>query len=198
MSRASRDVQADRGSRGPTRCRPPCCHVDDYGLAATPAGPGDHRRVSRRLRLDGARHGGIRRIEAGEGAAGQRRRAEKAALRPRRSGRAHREVEGVSPLAAWRSCPVPRCPNRTRGGKCAPHRRQAEQARGSAASRGYGAGHRRWRALVLARDPVCPCGAPATVADHVVPLRRGGDWSVENGQGRCVSCHNRKARRERE
>lgn len=70
--------------------------------------------------------------------------------------------------------------------------------RGSAASRGYGAQHRRWRAMVLARDPFCVDPyvrhgrfgpEPAIVADHIVRLEAGGSWALENGQGLCESCH---------
>jgi hypothetical protein len=32
-------------------------------------------------------------------------------------------------------------------------------------------------------------GALSTVADHVVPVRQGGQWSMENGQGACDLCH---------
>jgi len=53
---------------------------------------------------------------------------------------------------------------------------------------------------VLARDPICrSCRrAPSTEADHIVPLAQGGDWSLENGQGLCKTCHSRKTRRQQE
>jgi 5-methylcytosine-specific restriction protein A len=52
--------------------------------------------------------------------------------------------------------------------------------------------------LILARDPICRiCKVEAsTVADHIVPLRRGGDWGLENGQGLCASCHGKKTAKE--
>ena len=56
--------------------------------------------------------------------------------------------------------------------------------------------------LVLARDPLCVDYkaqgkiVPATDADHIVALARGGDWSEDNGQGLCHSCHSLKTRRE--
>lgn len=69
-------------------------------------------------------------------------------------------------------------------------------ARGTAASRGYDAKHRRWRRLILARDPLCQrCLAknlvvPATVADHIIPLRHGGArFDLANGQALCRACH---------
>ncbi|MEM8783082.1 MAG: HNH endonuclease signature motif containing protein [Planctomycetota bacterium] len=72
-----------------------------------------------------------------------------------------------------------------------------DRARGSAASRGYDADHRRWRLAVLRRDPLCVlCKregriTPATVADHIVPIavdpsRR---LDLDNGRGLCVTCH---------
>jgi len=80
-------------------------------------------------------------------------------------------------------------------------KREWDRQRGSSAARGYGARHRRWRAMILARDPLCVhCRergrtTPATEADHIVPLRRGGGWSLENGQGLCKSCHSRRTAR---
>lgn len=76
--------------------------------------------------------------------------------------------------------------------------RETDLARGTAASRGYDARHRAWRAAVIARDPYCKIGikcegeARSTVADHVKPLNKGGDFSLDNGQGCCASCHDWK------
>jgi 5-methylcytosine-specific restriction protein A len=67
--------------------------------------------------------------------------------------------------------------------------------RPSAARRGYGRRHRRWRKMVLARDAICKrCNrAPSTDADHILPVSNGGEpYSLENGQGLCHSCHGRK------
>ena len=87
---------------------------------------------------------------------------------------------------------------------CAKHAAQdpeleRDRWRGSAASRGYDRRHEKWRLLILHRDPLCKiahfCGglAPSTVADHVIPIRDGGDrFSLDNGQGSCESCHNWK------
>jgi 5-methylcytosine-specific restriction protein A len=90
---------------------------------------------------------------------------------------------------------------------CAEHQRETtrayDRARGSAASRGYGARHRRWRELVLARDPVCvdPFGdhaavgevAPSTDADHIKRIEEGGArFDLANGQGLCATCHGKK------
>lgn len=103
-------------------------------------------------------------------------------------------------------CSTPGCPTLTAGRFCVAHHaesaRRQDQIRGTAAQRGYGAFHRRWRAAVLANDPVCvACLAAgvetlATVADHIVPLRLGGGWEPENGQGLCETHHQQKSGKE--
>ena len=97
----------------------------------------------------------------------------------------------MSPYAAPSLCSRPGC------GKIGKHsHREYDQQRGTAASRGYDARHRRWRKMILARDPICVmCRATgmavvATVADHIIPLRQGGGWELENGRGLCHSHHN--------
>ncbi len=75
-----------------------------------------------------------------------------------------------------------------------------DKKRGSSRSRGYDRRHEAWRKAILARDVLCKINilcspelpAIATVADHVIPLAAGGDWSLENGQGACASCHSHK------
>lgn len=113
------------------------------------------------------------------------------------------------PDLAPRPCIVPGCKelSRAKSGECDKHRghrvRKDQRTRGTAAQRGYGARHRRWRRLVLSKHPWCvECKAQgelvvATVADHVVPLNHGGDWKLSNGQGLCSACHQRKTNRER-
>ena len=86
--------------------------------------------------------------------------------------------------------------------KPAPARRR--DARPPSNQRGYGYAHRQWRTRVLRAWPHCadPFGkhpdlaVPSTVADHIIPLSRGGDSSLENGQGLCASCHGIKIRLE--
>lgn len=101
------------------------------------------------------------------------------------------------PTAPRWPCRMPGCPQLQ---PCPVHKTawRVNPERGTTAARGYGARHRRWRQLVLARDPVCrACGrAPSTVADHVVSLAAGGDWTLENGQGMCRACHAAKSRDE--
>jgi 5-methylcytosine-specific restriction enzyme A len=65
--------------------------------------------------------------------------------------------------------------------------------RDSARRRGYDKAHAKWRLAVLDRDPICKlCRRyPATVADHITPIRRGGArFDPANGQGLCAPCHN--------
>jgi 5-methylcytosine-specific restriction protein A len=59
--------------------------------------------------------------------------------------------------------------------------------------------HLHWRGMVLRRHPICcTCGdRPASHADHIIPLTHGGGWSLDNGQGLCPSCHNKKTANER-
>jgi 5-methylcytosine-specific restriction protein A len=80
------------------------------------------------------------------------------------------------------------------------HMRTYDAARGTATERGYDAAHRqRFRAPVLARDPVCVIcmTAPSTVADHYPRTRRelvrlGLDPNDPNyGRGLCGPCHSR-------
>jgi len=111
------------------------------------------------------------------------------------------------PMRPRRPCPHGGCTTLTDGGPCPKHavQRQREQdaRRGSATSRGYDRRHERWRDAVIARDPLCvdPFGVhraanriePTTVADHKVPIRKGGArFDLNNGQGLCASCHGRK------
>lgn len=59
-----------------------------------------------------------------------------------------------------------------------------------------------WRKLrfqVLRNYPICnDCKRlPSTVADHIKPVRLGGNfWDIENLQGLCASCHNKKSANE--
>ena len=76
----------------------------------------------------------------------------------------------------------------------------AEQARGTATQRGYtSTGHRRFRAQVLTRDPICQlCHKTwATIADHhpltrreLIDLNRDPNDPTA-GRGLCKPCHDR-------
>ena len=81
------------------------------------------------------------------------------------------------------------------------HNPRRADTRPNATRRGYDAQHRKWRKLVLARDPICAgwpkgerCLQPSTVADHVVPISQGGArFDLANGAGLCASHHGAKS-----
>lgn len=110
----------------------------------------------------------------------------------------------VARTAGVKVCPQPGCPTLTDAGRCPTHRRQADQARGTAAQRGYGHDHAtRFRPAVLHRDPICVLCliAFSTVADHHPLSRRelvdaGEDPNdPRHGRGLCASCHNTETAR---
>jgi 5-methylcytosine-specific restriction protein A len=111
---------------------------------------------------------------------------------PRRAGRPC-NWPGCGEVVSARFCPLHEVN----------HRLTYEASRGTSTQRGYGSEHRAWRAAVLTRDQVCqdPEGhhptvrRPATVADHIVPVARGGTWTLENGQALCAECHSAKTAR---
>lgn len=56
---------------------------------------------------------------------------------------------------------------------------------------------RKLRAWVLAAEPHCwACGAKAKEVDHIVPIRAGGDYELNNLQPLCSRCHSGKTNRE--
>jgi len=92
-------------------------------------------------------------------------------------------------------CRIQRCPYLQ---PCPVH--SYDRSREGARARGYDSAHEAWRRQVLAREPICRdpdrrhphIEQLSVVADHIVPLTRGGSWSLENGQGLCRSCHSAK------
>ena len=54
---------------------------------------------------------------------------------------------------------------------------------------------RRYRQFFLKLQPVCAsCDEAASVVDHIVPVRLGGDfWAPDNHQALCARCHNIKS-----
>ena len=105
-------------------------------------------------------------------------------MTPMRPGHPCGQV-GCSAVTTSRYCPA-HAPIRLRA-----ERADLDARRGSAAARGYGPRHKQWRATLLADHPICDrCGRePATVADHIVPLRDGGTWALSNGSALCRNCH---------
>lgn len=52
------------------------------------------------------------------------------------------------------------------------------------------------RAELLATNPPCAyCGAPATTADHVVPITLGGSHELDNLVPACSHCNTSKLNR---
>ncbi len=108
------------------------------------------------------------------------------------------------PLRPPKQCAKYGCPVLTNETYCAKHRaeylarvsKEYERERATATQRGYGALHRKWRRIILNRDPVCKiCGrAPSTEADHIDGNNR--NLSLENGQGLCKTCHSKKTVKE--
>lgn len=101
---------------------------------------------------------------------------------------------------ALKVCSTHGCPNLIPQGssRCSDCDRRADRARGS---RGYQtAGHRRFRRVVLTRDPLCVVcrEAVSTVADHWPISRRdlvaqGLDPNdPSRGRGVCHPCHSRE------
>lgn len=63
---------------------------------------------------------------------------------------------------------------------------------------GYTGFTKAMRTYILNRDRICrACGkAPATEADHIIPLANGGENTIKNGQGLCRTCHWKKTQAE--
>lgn len=74
-------------------------------------------------------------------------------------------------------------------------RRRHDERRGSARDRGYDWQWEKVRNVVLKQEPVCRMckDALATMVDHILPIRDGGDrLAYSNLQPLCVKCHARK------
>ncbi|NBW18808.1 MAG: HNH endonuclease, partial [Caulobacteraceae bacterium] len=71
------------------------------------------------------------------------------------------------------------------------------RTRGSRRGAGqYDRTYRRLRAELLKGDPCCHwCGAPAQVADHLLPLSQGGTNEATNLVPACYRCNNARARK---
>lgn len=108
------------------------------------------------------------------------------------------------PSKPKRPCGQPGCRNLTSDRYCEAHRKQREQDRGSAASRGYNARWRRERSAFLELNPLCKhCQSDgritiATVVDHIIPHK--GDyqlfWDWNNWQPLCKQHHDSKTAKE--
>lgn len=102
---------------------------------------------------------------------------------------------------ALRSCPTPKCPNVTSGGRCSDCAARADRLRGTAKQRGYGDRWRRARLAFLRSHPMCVepgCSLLASQVDHVDGLGplgpRGFDPS--NLRGFCGPHHSQRTARD--
>ncbi|MEV7264192.1 HNH endonuclease signature motif containing protein [Micromonospora aurantiaca] len=102
---------------------------------------------------------------------------------------------------ALKVCPVAGCPELVDKGRCARHRREADQRRGTAAERGYDHRWRQTRAQVLRLFPGCTepgCDERATEVDHIDGLGprgpRGHD--LTNLRAYCKPHHSRRTARD--
>ncbi len=126
--------------------------------------------------------------------------------RARQQGRTERVLDAIrawtpqgprTQRKRYRVCPS--CHEITEGGRCASCLRKGEQQRRPDGNPYATAGHRRFRAAVLERDPICVlCRlAVARVADHWPVERRdlvaqGLDPNdPDRGRGLCAECHNK-------
>ena len=111
------------------------------------------------------------------------------------------------PLKPKMRCTIRTCTNwRAEDSRyCLPHKQEEARnynqfKRNKAAVQHYQSeAHRRWRQAVIGRDIFCQDCAKhnvwiqAIVADHIIPIEDGGDpFDLKNGQGLCLSCHNKK------
>ena len=104
------------------------------------------------------------------------------------------------PYKPLHPCSQPGCPTLTATRACPPH--TTEASRQYRFVRPPDAFYRTapWRTMrqtMLDYAPHCTCGAPATLVDHIIPIRQGGPALDErNLQTMCDSCHSRKTRHE--
>lgn len=77
------------------------------------------------------------------------------------------------------------------GSRYTPDADEYDLARGTACKRGYDRQWRNVRAEFLEQHPLCECGEPAVLVDHIIKVRVAPHlrlaWS--NLQGMCRSCH---------
>jgi len=80
-------------------------------------------------------------------------------------------------------------------GRVSDQRRCPDHQRGSPRQRGYGRSFERSRAQLLAANPLCRCGRPASIAHHDPPRRTLAAMGVPDPdsvsflQQMCRACH---------
>ena len=77
-------------------------------------------------------------------------------------------------------------------------RAAADKARPSMAARGYDRDWYRLRAAILRANPVCSCGEPTRVVDHVQSIRSRPDLRLvaSNCRALCKRCHDQRTARD--
>jgi 5-methylcytosine-specific restriction enzyme A len=86
-----------------------------------------------------------------------------------------------------RQCREPGCAGKTlQGSRCPRHSRAWVGGQPASA---YGPGWATLRTRVLAEQPLCRCGAPATEVDHIMAKAFGGTDDRSNLRGVCHRCH---------
>ena len=81
-----------------------------------------------------------------------------------------------------------------------PPRPRRDTRRGDRHQRGYSDDWYKLRRWYLAKNPLCArCGLPATMVDHIVPIRvnRGLRLNLDNLQSLCNVCHGIKTAEDR-
>lgn len=104
------------------------------------------------------------------------------------------------PNAAPSRCPITGCTRlTTQRGRCDEHQRKAWENPSANTRALTGADRARIRRDTLAREPQCRrCPAPATQADHIIPIAEGGSRDdPTNLQGLCGPCHQLKTAEDR-
>lgn len=105
--------------------------------------------------------------------------------------------------APRRPCAESGCAAIVVSGRCPAHQRarwrQQDAGRARPNRRGYGdAAWLRVRRVILAAQPVCPCGAPSREVDHIIPVAVRPDLRLElsNLRAFCKPCHSRRTMRD--
>lgn len=106
------------------------------------------------------------------------------------------------PNALPHPCAQPLCPELVPRGErfCPAHRKDAERQDRLAEDKSFywSTKWRKLRAIFLRAHPICICGRLATMVDHVVPIKQGGQaLSQGNLQSMCDTCHAQKRQGER-
>lgn len=90
-------------------------------------------------------------------------------------------------------CGRPFTPTLSEQRRCLEHEPRGRAAARSPTTNAQDSEYRRNRKIVLAGDPPCWwCGAPATTADHLLAVVRGGGNALSNVVPACRPCNSRR------